>query len=65
MVEQTAGESIPQRGTYGCKGSQVSHRGPDAGNKGVQPIRGDGGKWQRKVGEGNQKDTSEVDQIEP
>jgi len=33
------GESIPQVGTYGCEGSRLSHRGPEAGNKEVQPIR--------------------------
>ena|SRR6218665_3012341 len=34
------GKSVPQRGTYGFKGSQLSHKGPDMGNKEVQPIRG-------------------------
>jgi len=36
IVDRTAGgeESIPQRGTNGCKGSQLSHRGPDMGIKG-------------------------------
>ena len=33
-------KSIPQRGAYGCKGSQLSPRGHDTGNKEIQPIRG-------------------------
>jgi len=32
------GRSIPQRGTTGCKGSQLSHRGNHTGNKEVQLI---------------------------
>ena len=32
------GKSITQRKTYGCKGSQLSLRGPDTGYKEVQPI---------------------------
>jgi len=32
-------KSVLQRGTTGCKGSQLSHRGPDTGNKEVQSIR--------------------------
>lgn len=33
-------KSIPRSGTYGHKGSQLSHIGPDARSKAVQPIRG-------------------------
>jgi len=41
MVDRTAGESLFHKaGTNGCKGSRLSHRGPDAGNKVIQSIRG-------------------------
>jgi len=43
----------------------LSYRGPDAGNKEVQRIEEDGGKWQRWDEERDQKDTSELDQVEP
>jgi len=38
------GKSIPQKGTCGCKRPHLSHRGPDAENNRVQPIRGLSGK---------------------
>jgi len=49
------GKFVPQRWTYGCKGSQLSHRGPDAGNKtapAAQRIEEDGGEWGQRRDEG-------------
>jgi len=45
------GKSIPQRGTYACKGPRLGHRDPDDGEErgqASQRIIEDGGKWQRR-----------------
>ena len=40
-MEQTAGTVYSTKSIlYGCKGSRLSHGGPDAVNKVLQPIRG-------------------------
>jgi len=44
-------KSVPQRLNNGCKGSPLSHRGPDTGNKEVQPISGSKKMWRRWDGE--------------